>query len=214
MTETFVLAVTTFFATIGPVDVAAMFAVLTPGAGSRARRTLATRGVLVATGVLLVFAVAGKPLLSVLGISLPALRVSGGILLLLIGIDMVFARESGGVSTTAEEQAEAAGRDDISVFPLAMPLIAGPGTMGAVILLMANTEGDLLAQGLILAALLGVLLVTWLLLLAAGVIHRVIGVTGLNVVSRAFGVLLCALAMQFVFDGIAGSGLLAARQAQ
>ena len=146
MTESFVIAFTTFFATIGSVDVAAMFAALTPDASAQVRRTIATRGILVATCVLLLFAVAGESLLQVLGISLAALRVSGGILLLLIAIDMVFARQSGGVTTTAAEQAEAAGREDISVFPLATPLIAGPGTMGATILLMANTEGDMVRQ--------------------------------------------------------------------
>ncbi len=209
MTETFVIAFTTFFATIGPVDVAAMFAALTPGATTKARRMMATRGILVSSAVLIVIALVGKPILAVLGISLAALRVSGGILLLLMGIDLVFARESGGVSATAEERAEAVGRDDISVFPLAMPLIAGPGTMGAVILLMANTEGDLMRQAVILGTLLIVLLLTWVLLLGAGVVHRGLGVTGLNVVSRVFGVLLSALAMQFVLDGIATSGLFA-----
>ena len=101
MTESFVIAFTTFFATIGSVDVAAMFAALTPDASAQVRRTIATRGLLVATCVLLLFAVAGESLLQVLGISLAALRVSGGILLLLIAIDMVFARQSGGVTTTA-----------------------------------------------------------------------------------------------------------------
>jgi multiple antibiotic resistance protein len=208
VTETLVVAFTTYFATVGPVDVAAMFAALTPKATAAQRRSMATRGVLIAAVVLLLFAVAGRPLLAVLGISLPALRVAGGILLLLIAIDMVFARESGGVSTTAAEEAEAVGREDVSVFPLAMPLIAGPGTMGATILLMAEAHGDLALQAGVVATLLAVLLLTWLLLLAAGGVQRVIGLTGMHVLSRVFGVLLSALAVQFVFDGLAGSGLL------
>lgn len=208
MAETFVVALTTFFATIGPVDVAAMFAAMTPNADAGQRRAMATRGVLVASVVLLLFAVVGRPLLQALGISLPALRVAGGILLLLIAIDMVFARSSGGVSTTEEEQAEAKHRQDVSVFPLAMPLIAGPGTMGATILLMANAGGDATLQAIVLATLVGVLLLTWGLLLAAGGVQRVIGLMGMHVLSRVFGVLLSALAVQFVFDGIAGSGLL------
>ena len=208
MSETVVVAFMTFFATIGPVDVAAMFAAMTPAATPAQRRAMASRGVAIATVVLLLFALAGRPLLASLGISLPALRVAGGILLLLIAIDMVFARDSGGVSTTAEEEAEAAGREDVSVFPLAMPLIAGPGTMGAAILLMANTDGDVSQQAVVLATMLGVLLLTWGLLLAAGGVQRVIGVTGMHVLRRVFGVLLSALAVQFVFDGIAGSGLL------
>ncbi|MBT3343093.1 MAG: NAAT family transporter [Gemmatimonadetes bacterium] len=208
MTETFVIALTTFMATIGPIDVAAMFAAMTPGAQAAERRAMATRGIAIASGILLLFAFAGQPLLQALGISLPALRVAGGILLLLIGIDMVFARTSGGVSTTDDERAEAATREDISVFPLATPLIAGPGTMGALILLMADTEGDLSQQAIVIGTLLGVLMVTWLLLLGAAGVSRVLGVTGLHVVTRVFGVLLTALAVQFMFDGIAGSGLL------
>lgn len=210
MTETFIITFTTFMATIGPVDVAAMFAAMTPGATASERRTMATRGIAVATGILLLFAMIGQPLLLALGISLPALRVAGGILLLLIGIDMVFARTSGGVSTTADERAEAATREDISVFPLATPLIAGPGTMGALILLMAGTEGDLTHQAIIVGTMLGVLFITWLLLLGAAGVSRILGVTGLHVVTRVFGVLLTALAVQFMFDGIAGSGLLPA----
>ena len=208
MTETFVIALTTFVATIGPIDVAAMFAAMTPGVAGAKRRAMATRGIAVAACILLIFAFVGQPLLQALGISLPALRVAGGILLLLIGIDMVFARTSGGVSTPDDERAEAETREDISVFPLATPLIAGPGTMGALILLMADTEGDAQLQITVVATLLGVLTLTWLLLLGAAGVSRLLGVTGLHVVTRVFGVLLTALAVQFMFDGIAGSGLL------
>jgi multiple antibiotic resistance protein len=125
MTEIFVIAFTTFFATTGPVDVAAMFAALTPDASGQMRRMIAIGGILVATCVLVLLAVAGEPLLQMLEISLAALRVSGGILLLLIAIDMVFVRQSGGVTMTAAVQTEAVGREDISIFPLATPLIAG-----------------------------------------------------------------------------------------
>jgi multiple antibiotic resistance protein len=208
MLETAVVAFTTFFATIGPLDVAAMFAVLTPEATTRARRAMAVRGVCLSTVILLVFAVAGELLLDSLAISLAALKVAGGILLLLIGIDMVFARSSGGTSTTMEEVDEAAGKQDISVFPLATPLIAGPGAMGAVILLMANAEGDLAGQIIVIMALLAVLAITLLLLLLATGVQKIMGVTGLHVVSRIFGVLLTALAVQFMFNGIAASGLL------
>lgn len=206
--ETAVVAFTTFFATVGPIDVAAMFAALTPTASQRARRVMAVRGIVISGGILLAFAFAGKALLSSLGISLAALKMAGGILLLLIAIDLVFARSSGGTSTTSEETSEAATRRDISVFPLATPLIAGPGSMGAVVLLMANTEGNLIAQAAVLAALFAVLLLTLCLLLLANRVHRFFGVTGMLVVSRVFGVLLSALAVQFMFDGIAQSGLL------
>ena len=208
MFETAVVASTTFFATIGPIDVAAMFAALTATSSTAHRRSMAIRGSLVAGAILLAFALFGELLLSALGISLAALRTAGGILLLLIGIDMVFARSSGGTSTTDEETEEATRKQDISVFPLATPLIAGPGAMGAAILLMANAEGDWKAQTVVVACLLAVLLLTLIALLAASYIQKVLGVTGLHVISRVFGVLLSALAVQFIFDGIGRSGLL------
>lgn len=208
MLETAVVAFTTLFATIGPVDVAAMFAALTARHPPKLRRSMAIRGVLVASGILLLFALTGGTLLSHLGISLAALRTAGGILLLLIGIDMVFARSSGGVSTTVDEAEEATTKPDIAVFPLATPLLAGPGAMGAIILLMANAEGNLQQQGVVIAMLLAVMALAFVMMMGAGQIQRVLGVTGMHVVSRIFGVLLSALAVQFLFDGIAASGLL------
>jgi multiple antibiotic resistance protein len=208
--ETFVVAMATFFATIGPLDVAAVFAGLTASVPSKRRRQMAVRGTLIAGGILVLFALIGEFILSGLGISLAALRTAGGILLLLIGIDMVFARSSGSTSTTDEEEEEARAKQDISVFPLATPLIAGPGAMGAAILLMADTEGNLALQAVVLASILLIMLATLLMLLLSGQIHRLFGTTGMHVVSRVMGVLLSALAVQFVFDGIAQSGLLAA----
>lgn len=207
MLQTAIVTFTTFFATIGPIDVAAIFAALTVDSTPRQRWVMALKGTAIATGILLAFALAGEALLGYLGISLAALRAAGGILLLLIGIDMVFARSSGGVSITEDESREARTQADISVFPLATPLIAGPGAMGAAILLMANTRGDWLLQATVIATLLGVLALTLLLLLGAAQVHRLLGVTGLHVITRVFGVLLSALAVQFLFDGIAASGL-------
>ncbi len=210
MLETATVALATFFATIGPPDVAVMYAALTASDSPKRRRQMAIRGTLVAATILVVFALIGEFLLTSLGISLAALRTAGGILLLLIGIDMVFARSSGGTSTTEEEEKEAMAKQDISVFPLATPLIAGPGAMGAVILLMANTEGNIALQAIVVACLLAILLLTLSMLLLASKIQKWVGVTGMHVVSRIFGVLLSALAIQFMFDGIAQSGLLAA----
>ena len=115
------VAFTTFFVTLGPIEAAAMFAALTQNRSTRHRRAMAIRGTLVATGILLIFAIFGDWLLGSLGISLAALRTAGGILLLLIGIDMVFARSSGGTTTTEAETQEAEHKQDISVFPLAAP---------------------------------------------------------------------------------------------
>ncbi len=201
-------AFTAFFATIGPLDVAAIFAALTPSASRQARRSMAMRGTAVATIILVSVALFGKPLLDTLGVSLPALRTAGGVLLLLIGIELVFGRTSGSTSATPEERREAAGKDDIAVFPLATPLIAGPGAMGAAILLMSNAHGSIMLQAAVLGALLLMLALTLLALLLAGEIVRLLGVTGMHVVGRVFGILLAAMAVQFVFDGIEQSGLL------
>lgn len=207
MIETASLALATFFATIGPIDVVAVFAALTATGTVEHKRSMAIRATLVASVILVTFALIGELLLASLGISLAALRTAGGILLLLIGIDMVFARSSGGTSTTDEEEREAILKQDISIFPMATPLIAGPGAMGAAILLMANTEGDLTLQVIVVASLLAILLLTGISLLLASKIHQLLGVTGMHVISRIMGVLLSSLAVQFIFDGIKRSGL-------
>jgi len=208
VTETAVVAFATFFATISPLDISAIFAALTVGATPQHRRAMAIRATLIATAILLLFAFAGNMLLTTIGISLAALRTAGGILLLLIAIEMVFARKSGGTSATDEEKLEAATRQDISVFPLATPLIAGPGAMGATVLLMANAHGDLLRQSAVVASMLAVLAVTAIALLLAGKIQQLLGVTGMHVITRVMGILLSALAVQFIFDGIKQSGIL------
>ncbi len=207
MIDTFVISFTTFFATVGPIDVAGVFAVLTATTATRTRRIMALRGTAIATAVLLIFALCGNFLLTRLGISLPALKVAGGILLLLMSIDMVFVRNSGGTSTTLEEKDEASTKVDISVFPLATPLIAGPGAMGAAILLMAKFEGDVFSKGIVLAGMLTVMLLTLFMLLLAETVPKLLGLTGMHVITRVFGVLLSALAVQFIFDGISASGV-------
>lgn len=207
MQEIALVAFATFFATIGPVDVAALFAALTPRASAAQRRSMALKGVVIATGILLMFAIFGNTVLVSLGISLAAMRTAGGILLLLVAIDMVFARHSGVSSATDDETEEARSKQDISVFPLATPLIAGPGTMGAVVLLSVESGGDLTHWGIVIGALMAVILLTLVLLLLATQVQKLMGVTGLNVISRVAGVLLAALAVQFIFDGLANSSL-------
>ena len=208
MLETIALALATFFATIGPLDVAPMFAALTARQNPEQRRATAVRAILVATIILLAFALAGEVVLASLGISLAALRTSGGILLLLIAIDMAFARSSGGISTTEDEQREANTRTDVSIFPIAMPLIAGPGAMGAAILLMADQRGDPSGQAIVIGALLAILFITFIAFLLASKIQQLLGLTGMHVVTRIMGVLLAALAVQFIFDGVEQSGLI------
>lgn len=207
MIETASIALATFFATVGPIDVAAVFAALTATETQKYRRKLALRATVIATIILLTFALMGELLLAGFGISLAALRTAGGILLLLIAIEMVFARSSGVTSATDEEKREAILKQDISIFPIATPLIAGPGAMGAAILLMANTEGDLTRQVIVIASLLAIMLFTGVALMLAGKINKLLGVTGMHVISRIMGVLLSALAVQFIFDGIKKSGI-------
>ncbi|MEO6014614.1 MAG: MarC family protein [Devosia sp.] len=206
--DTFLLALSTFFATIGPADLVLVFAALTEKNTTTERRLMALRGTLTATGILLFFAVFGAALLGLFGITIPALRIAGGVLLLLISIDMVFARHSGGTGTTPEEESEALKRPDISVFPLATPMIAGPGAISAVILL--STAQGVLSVGwlVVVAAMLLILVVCYLAMLVAIPLQRLLGITGLAVVSRIVGVLLAALAIQFLLDGIKSSGLL------
>lgn len=201
------IAFTTFFATIGPVDVSALFAALTPRTTPAQRMGMAFKGVGIAATILLIFAVFGETVLTRLGISLAAMRMAGGILLLLIAIDMVFARHSGVSSATEDETDEALKKPDISVFPLATPLIAGPGTMGAVVLLTAEAKGDWVHWGVVVGAMLTVLTLTLILLLVAGRVQKILGVTGLNVITRVVGVLLAALAVQFMFDGLGASAI-------
>ena len=202
------LAFTTFFATISPISVSAMFAALTVTADAKTRRTMAIRGTVIAGCILMGFALLGEYLLTGLGISLAALRISGGILLLLIGIDKVFARASNGASTTREEQEEAQIKEDISVFPLATPLLAGPGAMGATILLISNVKDSVSHQLIVAGAIIAVLLITLAALLSASKLQKLLGVTGMHVVGRVMGVLLAALAVQFILDGIRQSGLI------
>ena len=203
----FLLALSTFFATIGPADLVLVFAALTEKMTTAERRIMALRGTLVALGILVFFAVFGEPLLRLFGITIPALRIAGGVLLLLISIDMVFARHSGGTGTTPEEETEARMRPDISVFPLATPLIAGPGAIGAVILLATDEGTFSTGWFLVVAALLVILALCYLAMLVAIPIQRLLGITGLAVVSRVVGVLLAALAVQFLIDGVRASGL-------
>jgi multiple antibiotic resistance protein len=159
------------------------------------------RAVVIAAILLLIFAFGGSALLRALGIGLPAFRIAGGVLLFLVAIDMVFARQSGVRALTAQESREVDPSHDISVFPLAIPLIAGPGALTTMVLLMGRA-GDDLARGAVVAALAVVLAITLVLLLMATRIVRLLGATGVNVVSRVLGVLLAAVAVQLILDGV------------
>ena len=204
MTKQVLYSFVTLLVIIDPVGCAAIFAALTRGAPADVRRRMAWRGTVTAGVLILAFAFGGATLLRALGITLPAFRIAGGVLLFLLAIDMVFARPSGIRKPTAPEAAEAESRTDISVFPLAFPLLAGPGAFTSIVLLMGRATTPLAAAGVV-AALLAVMVLALLLLRAAPDVLRLLGVTGANVVSRVLGVVLAALAAQFVLDGIAES---------
>jgi multiple antibiotic resistance protein len=202
MLEQILHGVVALFVIIDPVGTAAIFAALMRGAPEPYRRRMAWRGTLIAGLLILAFAFVGAPLLDALGITLPAFRVAGGVLLFLLAVDMVFARPSGIRYPTALEEEEAEHRADISVFPLAFPLLAGPGALTSIVLLMARARSPLDVAGIILALVI-VMAVTLALLLSAAQVVRLLGVTGTNVVGRVLGIILAALAAQYVLDGVA-----------
>ncbi len=202
LVDTAVTAFVAFVVILDPPGTAAIFATMTRNLAAAPRRAMARRAVILAASMLFAFALAGRQLLEALGIGLPAFRVAGGILLFWLAADMVFARRSGLRSTTPAEDEEAAIRDDITVFPLAFPLIAGPGAMTSVVLMMGRTGGDPAAAAVVLAVLGLVMALLLLSLRAAGPILRLLGLTGAQVVSRVLGIILAALAAQFVLDGL------------
>lgn len=191
---------------VDPVGLAPIFMGLTHGATEEYRERMAIKGVVIAGFVLLLFVATGGALLRALGIGLPAFRIAGGALLFLLAIDMLFARHSGLRSTTTQEQKEAEHRSDVSVFPLAIPLIAGPGALTTLLLMMSGGHGGTGPRLVTVVVVVGVLIVVLLLALAALLlasrIVRVMGETGANVVSRLLGVLLAALAVQYMIDGL------------
>jgi multiple antibiotic resistance protein len=200
VTELFVSAFVTFLVVIDPPGCAPIFAALTREATPVNRRSTAVRAVLVATGILLFFGLLGEDLLRALGISLSAFRIAGGIMLFLIAIDMVFERRTERRENRAQE-VSASETEDISVFPMAIPMIAGPGSIASVMLLMARSDG--LGESLVvLGALIGTLALTLVALLAAGPLMRLLGHRVEAMVTRILGVILAALAAQFVIDGI------------
>ncbi len=200
MIELFVSSFVTFFVIIDPPGCAPIFAGLTAGTNAVHRRAMAVRAVMVAAIILFGFALFGEALLHALGISLNAFRIAGGIMLFLIALEMVFEKRTERREDRAEK-VKAEDPVDISIFPMAMPMIAGPGSIASVMLLMAQSKG--IEQSLVvLAAMLAVLLLCVLALLAAGPIMRIVGARIEAVVSRLLGVLLAALAVQFVIDGI------------
>ena len=201
MIELYISAVITFFVVIDPPGCAPIFAGLTAGASAAHRRAMAFRAVGVASSILFVFALFGEDLLKGLGISLASFRIAGGIMLFLIALEMVFEKRTERREDRAAKVQATPEIEDVSIFPMAMPMIAGPGSIASVMLLMARNDG-LQRSLVVLAAMATILLLTLAALLAAGPIMKLLGSRIEAVITRILGVLLGALAVQFVIDGI------------
>ncbi len=204
MSELFISALVTFFVVIDPPGCAPIFASLTAGAPADHRRKMAIRSVLVATGILLFFALLGKQLLGSMGISLDAFRVAGGIMLFMIAVDMVFEKRTERRSTRADDIMAQPEHEDVSIFPMAIPMIAGPGSIASVMLLTAQASGAQESM-IILGALACVMVMTLTLLLLAAPVMKALGYRIEAMITRILGVILAALAAQYVIDGVKAS---------
>jgi multiple antibiotic resistance protein len=191
----------TLLVIVDPVGTVPAFLALAGSRPAGDQRRIALKAVLVAGGLMAFFALAGAWLLGHLGISLGAFRVAGGLLLFRIAVDMVFAQHE---RETAAEEQEARTRADISVFPLAIPLIAGPGTLASVMILAGEAESRPFGLALLLATGTAVLILCYLALRLSRRVGQALGQTGVNVITRVFGILLAALAVQYVADGVRG----------
>jgi multiple antibiotic resistance protein len=197
----FLNAVVTLFVAIDPIGLAPLFVVLTAGAERAQRNSTALRASVIAAAILIAFAVVGEPLVGVLGISLAAFRIAGGLLLFAIAFEMVFGRREDRKSATAQNAAVSEDVRQVAVFPLAIPLIAGPGAISATILLASEAPGATGTIGL-LAIIVLLIASCYAVFLAADRIEKVLGETGRIVVSRLLGLILAALSVQFVADGV------------
>ena len=204
MTETLLEAFAVMFVTIGPIDNAAIFAAMTKDAEASFRRKMALKSILIASAIMLVFALFGDDILEFFGISLSSLEISGGLLLLIIAVRMVMDEPS-----EASEAQNVEPNQDISIFPLAMPLVAGPDALVAVVMQISRVKSDFtLEVGVILLMLL-ILLMTLIAFLLAGKLSKLLGSSGIDIMSRLLGVLLTALAVEFIIEGLSKSVLFA-----
>jgi multiple antibiotic resistance protein len=198
-----ITAFTTLFVVIDPPGLVPLFIALTTGMSPERRRAMALRACVIAGFLLTIFGLAGESILGFVGISMPAFRIAGGILLFLTALDMLFERR-----TQRREGQKSDPDHDPSVFPLAIPLIAGPGAIATMILLVGQSGGDWAGSMSVIGLMLAMIVVTFGFLLAAPPLERLLGRTGTIVITRLLGMLLAALSVQFVIDGIRGTGLI------
>ena len=204
LAQLFVSAFITLFVVIDPPGCAPIYAGLTKGASTAERRKMAIRAVVIAAVILLIFALFGEQLLGALHIDLDSFRIAGGLMLFWIAFEMVFEKRTQRREERAEKVAATPEVEDVSIFPMAIPMLAGPGAIAAIMLLM-NEASDLAQTFTVLGALAGVLIITMLALMAAGPIMRLFGDKVEAAITRVLGVLLAALAAQYVIDGLRGS---------
>ena len=201
MIELFGSALVTFLVIIDPPGCAPIFASLTRGTSPANRRAMAIRSSVIAWAVLMFFALLGKPMLQALGISLASFRIAGGVMLFMIALDMVFERRTQRREQRAQSIEGTPEADDISVFPMAIPMISGPGSIASAMLWVSRAD-DAAQVATVLAAITVVILITLLCLLAAGPLMRLIGERIEAMITRILGVILAALAAQFIVDGL------------
>ena len=194
-------AFATAFTIIDPIGMIPLTLASTANFDEPSRRRIVNQAVLVGGGIMVFMGLVGRPLLESLGITLPAFTIAGGILLFLIAIDMLFARKTG-AKHTDEEEREATEVENPAVFPLAVPMISGPGTIATVLLLIALAHGDRGRLLILFFAYTAALGVTWLCMRGASFLQRIFGNTGIHVVTRLLGIILAALAVQFVLNGL------------
>lgn len=201
--EYLINAFVTLFVTIDPIGLAPIFVAVTAGLSAKEKRNTAVRAVIIAIVILWLSAFFGEILLDALGISLPAFRIAGGLMLFWIGFEMVFERRTQRKSKGADQAKEEKEEQDLAAFPLAIPMMAGPGSITAVILLAGEIEdGNWETKAVLAGIISGILVLCLVIFLAAGVIERLMGVTGRIILSRLLGVILAALAVQFLVDGV------------
>ncbi|HKS18401.1 MAG TPA: MarC family protein [Bradyrhizobium sp.] len=201
MIELFSSVLVTFLVIIDPPGCAPIFASLTRGTSAAHRRAMAIRSSLIAWAILMFFALLGRPMLHALGISLASFRIAGGIMLFMIALDMVFERRTERREKRAEEIEGTPEAEDISVFPMAIPMITGPGSIASAMLWVSRAD-DTLQVAIVLAAITTVMVITMVTLLAAGPLMRLIGEKLEAMITRILGVILAALAAQFIVDGL------------
>ncbi|GHA40438.1 UPF0056 inner membrane protein [Amylibacter ulvae] len=201
--ELYISVFATLFVVIDPIGLLPIFIALTQGQGLSYRRKVALNASLIGAVLLTVFAFAGDALLSFIGIGFPAFRIAGGMLLFLTAVEMLFNKRS----KRREEDAEQEDHDDPSVFPLATPLIAGPGAITTIILMTGDSVNAWQTTAIVLAATFSVIIIAYVLFYFSNLFEKMLGQTGINVITRLLGMLLAALAIQFIIDGMRGLGV-------